>query len=470
MGGMGGGSGVHDPTVVAAFHSALLRGGLVVALLAAAVFVVWRVCRTAQLRRAAGSAAAAASAAAAGSAAAGDRPSAAPAGSAALDPAGRRVLRIGFGLLWIFDGILQGQSSMPLGLIPQVVRPAAASSPGWVRHVVDSGAAVWSYHPAAAAASAVWIQVGLGLFLLVSGAGTWSRLAGVASAGWGLVVWLFGEAFGAIFAPGLTWLFGAPGAALLYALAGVMVALPLGVWKSAALGRLVLRLVGLFFVGMAVLQAWPGRGFWQGHTAAGGTGALAGMVGDMAKMPQPLVLGSIVSGFAGFDAAHGWAVNLFAVIALAGIGAALASGRRAVMRWTLPVALVICLADWLLVEDLGFMGGVGTDPNSMVPLMLLLGGAYLAMARVPAEVAGISAVAVGYSWRQRLAAEPAYALRSAAALAAVGVTLVGAVPMAVAAASPGADPVLADAISGVAHTTWARGQTLQVPVLCGSTS
>src|SRR5436309_15654281 len=32
------------------------------------------------------------------------------------EPPGRRLLRIGFGILWIFDGILQAQPAMPLGL------------------------------------------------------------------------------------------------------------------------------------------------------------------------------------------------------------------------------------------------------------------------------------------------------------------------------------------------------------------
>ena len=34
---------------------------------------------------------------------------------------------------------------------------------------------------------------------------------------------------------------------------------------------------------------------------------------------------------------------------------------------------MLCLADWVLVEDLGFLGGVGTDPNTMVPIPELAG-------------------------------------------------------------------------------------------------
>ena len=97
---------------------------------------------------------------------------------------------------------------MPLGMTPGVVQPAASSSPGWVQHLVGHGITIWTNHPIAAAASAVWIQVGIGVFLLVAPRGRWSQGAGLVSVGWGLVVWVFGEAFGGIFAPGVTWLFG----------------------------------------------------------------------------------------------------------------------------------------------------------------------------------------------------------------------------------------------------------------------
>jgi hypothetical protein len=108
-----------------------------------------------------------------------------------------------------------------------------------------------------AGASAVWIQVGIGIWLLASARGTWSRLAGLVSVGWGLVVWVFGESFGGIFAPGLTWLFGSPGAVLINAVAGALVALPERTWRSPLVGRLTLAGLGLFLAGMAVLQAWP---------------------------------------------------------------------------------------------------------------------------------------------------------------------------------------------------------------------
>jgi cytochrome oxidase Cu insertion factor (SCO1/SenC/PrrC family) len=331
-----------------------------------------------------------------------------------------------------------------------------------VRHVVNAGITVWNYHPVAAAASVVWIQVGLGLWLLAAPRGYWSRLGGLATVGWGCIVWVFGESFGGIFAPGLTWLFGAPGAVLLYCVAGILIALPDKSWSGLRLGRVMLAATGLFFVGMAVLQAWPGRGFWQGRVGANPTaGTLTAMVHEMSQTPQPPLLSSVVAAFGRFDAAHGWAVNLFVVMALTAIGAAFLSGRPRVVRAGVIAGVALALADWVLIEDLGFLGGVGTDPNSMIPMALVFIAGYLALIRapspapVPASDPSTPAPA-GLTWRQRWAADPAYALRSVAALAAVAITLLGVAPMAAAAATPHADPIVSQAVNGAATVTDTR--------------
>jgi len=366
------------------------------------------------------------------------------------EPAARRILRIGFGGLWIFDGLLQLQSAMPLGLPSSVIQPGASTSPGWVQHLVNSGVSIWSNHPIQAASATVWIQVGLGLWLLVAPRGTWSRLGGVASIGWGLVVWVFGEAFGGIFAPGATWLFGAPGAVLFYCIAGFLIALPERAFATPRLGRIILAGGGVLLIGMALLQAWPGRGYWQGR---GGT--LTAMVQTMARTPQPRFLSSWLTSFASFDAIHGWAVNLFAVIALAVIGGLLVSGRRRFALVGLIALVAFSVADWVLIEDLGFLGGVGTDPNSMVPMALLFVAGYVAMVRVPAEteVPAGSAAALpggGTNWWERTSLS--YVTRTIAAIAALAIVIVGSGPMAIAAVNQNADPILTEALDGSPNT------------------
>jgi cytochrome oxidase Cu insertion factor (SCO1/SenC/PrrC family) len=367
---------------------------------------------------------------------------------------GRSLLRVGFGLIWILDGILQAQPKMAGGLAAQVIEPTASASPGWVQHVVNWGGTIWSFHPIEAGAASVWIQVGIGLWLLIASHGPWSRLAGLAAVAWGLVVWVFGESFGGIFAPGLSWLTGAPGAVLIYVVAGALVALPEDAWRSARIGRLLLGGIGLFFIGMAVLQAWPGRGYWKG-VINGQPGTLAGMVQQMSTTSQPHFLSALVADFGSFSASHGFAVNLAVVIALAGMGAVFLTGRPRLVRYAVWFGLVFCLAVWVLVQDLGFLGGLGTDPNSMVPWIVLFWAGYFALTPVAATQEAV--VAQSQGWRERLRVPAPKALasavatvnaRSVAAVGALAVILLGAAPMAAAAANRTADPILALAIEG----------------------
>ena len=430
MPGMGRSLQTGNSLIVSSFHSALFHQFLIVILVVVLCGVAFNVVRTVQYRRLRDN---------------GGTAFPTPPANSLPEPTARRLLRIGFGSLWVLDGLLQMQSSMPLGLPSGVIQPSAASSPAWVQHLVNSGATIWSNHPVQAATATVWIQLGLGVWLMVAPRGRWSRLGGAATVAWGLLVWVFGESFGGIFGPGLTWLFGAPGAVLFYCAAGVLIALPERAFSTARLGRIVIGLSGVFLIGMAVLQAWPGRGYWQGR---GGT--LTGMVRIMAQTSQPSFLSSWLSSFASFVSAHGWAVNLFAVVSLATVGGLFLSGRRRLVLGGLIGLSVLCLADWVLVEDLGLLGGLGTDPNSMLPMALLFVGGYVAMVRLPAPVedrAESDAVTsrAGPWWE---GVTVSYLSRSLAAVAAVGVVLIGTAPMAMAAVNPNADPILSEALDG----------------------
>ncbi len=466
MPGMRSGVTTANPVLVAAFRSALMHQGLTALHVLAALAVAWTVLREAR------------PSVAASDRAGGRAPGYPPAGTAAArrEHPARRLARIGFGLLWILDGILQGQPGMAAGLPAKVIAPAAARSPGWVRHLVEWSGTAGSDHPIQASAAAVWIQVGIGIWMLAASRGTWSRLAGLAGLAWGLVVWVFGEAFGGILAPGLSLLFGAPGAAIFYCVAGALVALPERAWDGGVPGRWLLAGLGSLFGVLAVVQAWPGRGSWQG-AAHGGPSSLAVMAGHMASTPQPAVLARIVGRFSVLAASHGFAINAVAVTALAGISVGLASQRRKLLLPVTVGAALFCLADWLLVQDLGFFGGLGTDTNSMLPLLLHIACGYLAVTRgasvlVPDDGGTLAArrpaagpPEPGTGWRQRL--RPVHpvvlASRFAAARAtgvlalwAAGVVLLGAAPMAMAQASPDASPIIAQAIGG-------SGTRLDVP-------
>jgi len=466
--GMNSGLSPSDPMLVAAFRSALLHQGAIALIALTFLWLIWATARTWRYAAPAGKGG--------------------TAGGGTAEARGRRLLRIGFGVLWIFDGLLQAQPKMAGGLAAQVIEPIAATSPRWVQHLVNWGGTVWSYHPIQAGAASVWIQVGIGAWLIVAARGPWSRLAGAASVAWGLIVWVFGESFGGIFAPGLSWLTGAPGGVLYYVAAGALITLPESAWRSPRLGRLLLAGLGLFFIGMAVLQAWPGRGFWQG-TVDGKPGTLSGMVQTMSATPQPHFLSALLSGFGSLATRHGFAVNLVVVIVLAAMGAVFLTGRPRLVRYAVWPGIVFCMANWVLVQDLGFLGGLGTDPNSMIPLILLFSAGYLALTPAPQEMLAPQEAAAtdapsatiemivsaevtedgsaakdgeapqgAAGWPQRLrpgavgGAVASARARSVAAVGALVVILIGAAPMASAAANRTADPILALAIAGDSTT------------------
>jgi len=413
--GMGGHVSADNPYVVAAFHAAL-RQQAVIALLLVVVALLARA-----------------------------RAVSARAGAPTPEHPARRLVRIGFGALWLLDGLLQTQQAMPVGLPSQVVHPAAAGAPAWVQQVVSFGLALWVRHPVTAASSVVWIQVGVGLLLLLAPPFSLSRLAGAVSAGWGVVVWVFGEAFGSSLSPGQSWLFGFPGSALVYVVAGIALALPERSWSRPELGRDALRWFGGFLLAMALLEAWPGRGFWHGGT----TGSLTSMLRSMARTPQPSVLSSLLAGVARASAVHGGTINLVVVVVLLLLGTGLLAGRGRLLDLAVLATGTVAILTWVVFEDLGVLGGVGTDPNSMIPEVLLLGAAWLVARRPDAVTGGMDpatgATPAGSSGRR----VPRIGLAAGVTtLGALGVVLVGLVPMAASSFTPGTTALYSEALNG----------------------
>src|ERR1700722_7607308 len=102
MPGMQSGLDVSNQLVAAAFKAALRHQLFVVAAIFVLLWLARLIAASWWPARGAGQAAA----------------EAAPQQVRRPESAGRRLLRIGFGILWIFDGILQAQPAMPLGLTP----------------------------------------------------------------------------------------------------------------------------------------------------------------------------------------------------------------------------------------------------------------------------------------------------------------------------------------------------------------
>ena len=122
MPGMNSGLSPDDPTVVAAFRSALLHQGAIALILLVFLMMIWATART--WRPAPGARPEAGDA----GATQGDEAQAGEAGAQAGESRGRWLLRTGFGTIWILDGILQAQSAISKTLWRSLSKPSPTRS------------------------------------------------------------------------------------------------------------------------------------------------------------------------------------------------------------------------------------------------------------------------------------------------------------------------------------------------------
>ena len=277
----------------------------------------------------------------------------------------RTYLRMAFGALWLVDGFLQFQASMPLGLANGVVAPAAAGTPSWLHALMFDGIGIWNNHPIALAVGTAWIQVGIGLLLLVSNA-TIGRVAAAVSVGWATMIWLVGNGAGGIFQSTNSILFGWPGASLFYVVAGVWLALAPSNFPER-FSRYTLRGLSVVAAVGALLQCLPSRGFWHG----GNANAATVMTSSMTKMAQPRVLAWFVNHLGDIAGTLGGGFNVIVVLWLgaSAVGLWMASERD--LRWPTRSFVIGCLIFWVVVQDAPFWGGLATDVNSLIPLAVL---------------------------------------------------------------------------------------------------
>ena len=239
------------------------------------------------------------------------------------EPRSRTYLRMGFGLLWLIDGVLQFQASMPLGLANNVVAPMASDTPAWLHSLMFDGIGIWNNHPIALAVGTAWIQVGIGVLLLVSNASI-GRVAAVVSVGWAGLIWLVGNGAGGIFQSSTSILFGWPGAPLFYIAAGIWLALPPTQFPER-FSRYTLRGLSVLLALGAMLQCLPSRNFWHG----GNSNALTTMARAMTLTPQPHPLAWLVNKVGDLAGTLGGGFNLVVIfwLVVSAAGLWLASTR-----------------------------------------------------------------------------------------------------------------------------------------------
>jgi hypothetical protein len=320
-------------------------------------------------------------------------------GAPASAAPGMSFLRVALGSLWVLDGALQAQPAMPRGFAAGILAPVALGQPGWLAGLLTREEALWRAHPVHLTVATVLIQVGIGVAILAGGSSRLGRLGLWASVGWGIVVWIGGEAMGGLLAPGASLLLGAPGGALAYvAAAGVLLAPP-SVWERRRAGKWVEAGLGALFLLGALAQMLPAEGFWSGS-------GLGPTLTSLAATPQPTWISGPILGLAHLAQSQPFLVNTSLVVILGAMGTALLLGGAG--RLTTTLGLVLLFLIWWLGQDFGTLGtGIATDPNLAPLLAVLLLAAHrnralhLAGPRpLPAAlrrvaVLGVAAIAVG---------------------------------------------------------------------------
>jgi cytochrome oxidase Cu insertion factor (SCO1/SenC/PrrC family) len=290
---------------------------------------------------------------------------------AIAEPRARRYLRIALGSLWIVDGLLQAQPRMPAGFVPAEMNPRVQSAPQWYGSLVAPLLRAWTRHPVAADAAVVVVEIGVGVLFLVAAGGLLARVAAWAGISLALLIWALGEAFGGLLVAGASWLTGAPGAALGYALVAALLLAPATWWHSGRANLLLRRGVAGWLLIGAVLESLPGEGFW--HSAG-----LSMPFADGASQPQPDWLVAPIRSLADTAGRSPVAVNAVIVVLVVAVAVWLWFDAR---TGAVCAAIVLCLATWWLAQDLGILGGTATDPDAGLPLALVIAAALPAWSR-----------------------------------------------------------------------------------------
>lgn len=267
-------------------------------------------------------------------------------------------MRRGLGALWLIDGFLQAQPSMVTRFVGGALAPLVAGQPAWIAWLIHWGITIWAVNPPVFNALATFIQIGIGLSLLL-GSPRVRRAALWVSIGWGAVVWVGGEGLGGVLVGG-GWLTGAPGSVLLYALAAVWLLIQENNPQRPAASADVIRWALAAVLGLnALLQALPGSGWWSGLAG--------GYVDAMAAMPQPAIFSAplaLVAKWLNADPVFGNVVIITGLI-LAALGL-VGWPKNRLIYWLVVIWVGL---GWWLGQDFGVLGGMGTDPNTGAVLL-----------------------------------------------------------------------------------------------------
>ncbi len=277
-----------------------------------------------------------------------------------------RLMRQGLGVLWLLDGLLQMQPGMfTMDMISTLMQPAATGQPAWLASLIDWSIRLVTPHLVAFNWAVVALQILIGLFLLLPGQGL-QRFGLWLSVAWGILVWLFGEGLGQLLTGTSTFLTGAPGSALYYALLALMLLFVASGERTPQGLHRYGHVVAWSFVLAALLQLSP-----VFFTSLGIAAPFAGS----AMMQQPHAMRAMLDAAANAAAQSPVLFNVAFIVLFLLLALWLMLRPRTAAPYI--AAAVGLLLVWAFGQDAGmFWSGMATDPNTAPVLALALWAAW----------------------------------------------------------------------------------------------
>ena len=272
------------------------------------------------------------------------------------------TIRLVLGILWIVDGVLQFQPEMPYGFLSVVIGPSiqAINNAGIERFLMIAYN-TWLLHPFQFDALSGALQIFIGASYLSNRSAKALKYISIISIIWAIVIWIFGEGFGGIPESGVSLLTGFPGSALIY----IILAVP---YVSARFNNIkflqkyfIYSVSVIFFIG-AVLQLIPGNTFWtKGQLSYD----IYMNINQQGENPVVYYILNHTYVYLLFRESY---INLFMFLLMLAAAILIVLYLKA----GLVLAIVFTGISWVLFQDMGIYILPATDPNTGLPLLLLL--------------------------------------------------------------------------------------------------
>ncbi|HXS15068.1 MAG TPA: hypothetical protein VN711_02980 [Candidatus Saccharimonadales bacterium] len=270
----------------------------------------------------------------------------------------QKFLTVFLGLFWFIDGILQLQPQMfSSAFITNILTPNLQNQPQIFATWITFGIHVVALHMMFENFLFAFLQIAIGIVLLLPIPKVWKKIALWISIPWSLSVWIFGEGLGNLFTGSASFYTGAPGAVFLYLILALFLLFP-NKLKSEYLPRVV---GGIFFLG-GLLQETPM--FW--------TKNMQSMLWQMSEQENISLIASPAKELSKLLVSTS-SINLVAIGSLIILGILLLLKPTKVLGW---ITIGFLFLVWWISQDFGgiftFPFGIATDPNTAPLFMLFL--------------------------------------------------------------------------------------------------